>query len=81
MIFSFTYFIYGYYLAWFILGLFAATWIYKDACDLPALFLNSKPMWWALATIVFGPAFVVPVYWLIHHSTISNRLDENNEKI
>lgn len=71
--FAFTYFVYLYYFAWGILGIIGSVWVYRDAKKLPVLFLNSKPIWWALATVTLGAIWVVLVYWLIHHSTISNR--------
>lgn len=65
-----------YYLAWFTLSLVAAVFVYKDANKLPTLFLNSKPTWWAAATLLLGPVWVILAYWLIHHSTISNRITD-----
>lgn len=66
-------FAYGQYVATFLLGLVAAVWIYRDAEKLPALFLGSRPIWWALLALI-DPIIVVLAYWAIHHSTISNRL-------
>jgi len=71
---SFTFFVYMYYIAWAILGVFGSVWVFRDANKLPVLFLNSKPIWWAIATILLGSVWVILVYWLIHHSTISNRV-------
>jgi uncharacterized membrane protein YhdT len=79
---SFIGFYYAYWAAWITLGLIASVWVYKDAIKLPRLFLGSKPLWWAFATILLGPIWVVLVYWLIHHSTISNRIEsqENTDQ-
>lgn len=71
---SFLGFTFLYWAAWVVLGVIAAVWVYRDAKQLPRLFLGSKPIWWAFATILLGPVWVVLVYWLIHHSTISNRI-------
>jgi len=71
--FSFMPLFFLYYSAWFILGLIASVLVYRDACKLPKTFLNIKPIWWAAATVLLGSVWVVLVYWLIHHSTISNR--------
>ncbi len=79
LIFSFTFFIYIYYFAWAVLGIIGSFWIYKDAKKLPKLFLDSKPLWWAIATIILGPVWVFIAYWLIHHSTISNRIKDEND--
>lgn len=76
--FSLTFFVYLYYIGWGILGLFGAIWIYKDANGLPGLFLNSKPIWWAAACLLLGAVWVVLAYWLIHHSSISNRSSSEN---
>lgn len=65
----------GYILTHIILGIFAAILIYRDAAALPRLFLGTKPWWWAIAAVFLGPVWVVLVYWVIHHSSISNRLD------
>jgi len=78
-VFSFSFFVYWYYFAWAILGLFAGIWIYKDAKKMPKLFLGSKPIWWAIAAVMLGGVWVIFVYWLIHHSTISNRIVAENE--
>lgn len=66
----------GYLVANTILGILAAILIYRDASKLPRLFLGSKPWWWAAAAVFLGPVWVVLVYWLIHHSSISNRLSD-----
>ena len=71
---SFTFVVYLYYIAWVILGIIGSVWVYQDAKKLPELFLNSKPIWWAIATILLGSVWVILAYWLIHHSTISNRV-------
>jgi len=75
-IFTFTNFYYIYYVLWLIVNIFAAVWLYRDAKKLPSLFINSKPIWWAFAAVVIGGVWVVLVYWVIHHSTISNRINE-----
>jgi hypothetical protein len=69
-----------YWACWIALGIVAAVWVYRDTQKLPQLFLGSKPVWWAIATVVIGPIWVLLAYWLIHHSTISNRV-ENNETV
>ena len=74
-VFSFAMVMYVYYLAWFVLGVAGSVWIYRDAQKLPRLFLGSKPFWWAAATILVGPVWVFLAYWLIHHSSISNRFN------
>jgi hypothetical protein len=71
----FSVFAYSYYIATFLLGLIAATWIYRDAKSLPVLFLGSRPVWWALIAVI-DPIISVSAYWIIHHSSISNRLNE-----
>lgn len=68
----------GYMVAHVVLGLFAAVLIYRDAARLPRLFLGTRPWWWAVAAVFLGPVWVVLVYWVIHHSTISNRLDADS---
>lgn len=68
----------GYIFAHVVLGLFAAILIYRDAANLPRLFLGTKPWWWAIAAVFLGPVWVVLVYWVIHHSSISNRLDPDS---
>jgi hypothetical protein len=70
----------GYMLAHVILGLFAGVLIYRDAARLPKLFLSTKPWWWAVAAVFLGPVWVVLVYWVIHHSSISNRLDPDSSE-
>jgi len=62
------------------LGLFAAVLIYRDAVNLPKLFLGTEPWWWAVAAVFLGPIWVVLVYWVIHHSSISNRLDPDSSE-
>lgn len=69
----------GYLVANTVLGILAAILIYRDASQLPHLILGTKPWWWAVAAVFLGPVWVVLVYWLIHHSTISNRLAEAGE--
>jgi hypothetical protein len=71
---SFTFFYYGYYIAWFVVNVFAGFWIYQDAKKMPNLFINSKPIWWFFASLVLGGIWVVLAYWAIHHSSISNRV-------
>ena len=58
-----------------IFGLIVGPLIYKDATKLEKLFLNSKAWLWAVAPVLFGPFWVLLVYWAIHHSTLSNRLN------
>jgi hypothetical protein len=72
----------GYMVAHVVLGIFAAVLIYRDAARLPRLFLGTQPWWWAIAAIFLGPVWVLLVYWVIHHSSISNRLDpDSNESV
>ena len=68
-----------YYAAWVVVNAFAAVWIYRDAKNLPHLFLDSKPFWWAIAALILGGVWVILVYWAIHHSSFSNR--ENGKEI
>ena len=75
--FSFTYIYFSYYIAWLVVNVFAGVWIYKDAKKLPYLFLNSKPIWWFFASLILGGVWVILVYWVIHHSTISNRIEKD----
>lgn len=77
--FSFGMAMYLYYIAWILLGIVGSIWIYRDAKKLPKLFLGSKPAWWAAATILLGPIWVFIAYWLIHHSSISNRISSEYE--
>lgn len=64
----------GFWLIYAIFAIFSSVWIYRDARKLPRLFLGSKPSWWGVACFVSGPIIVLAVYWLIHHSSISNRI-------
>ena len=73
----FTTFTYLYYIGWVIINVFAAIWIYNDAKNLSSLFINSKPIWWAFSALILGGIWVSLVYWVIHHSTISNRANNN----
>ena len=57
---TFTGLLYIYYIVWALLGAIAGVWIYRDAKTLPALFLNSKPIWWLFASIISGPVWVFP---------------------
>jgi NADH:ubiquinone oxidoreductase subunit 6 (subunit J) len=68
-----------YYFVWVVINIFAAIWIYDDAKKLPSLFINSKPIWWAIAALILGGIWVTLVYWAIHHSSFSNR--ENGKDI
>ena len=70
----------GYMVAHVVLGVFAAVLIYRDAARLPRLFLGTKPWWWAIAAVFLGPVWVLLVYWVIHHSSISNRLDPDSSE-
>ena len=71
-------FTYLYYIGWLIINIFSAIWVYNDAKKLNSLFINSKPIWWAFSALILGGIWVSLVYWAIHHSTISNRVQ--NEK-
>ena len=68
-----------FWIAYGCLAGYSAIWIYRDAKTLPKLFLGSKPLWWSLACIVVGPIFVFIAYWLLHHSTISNRVNTSSD--
>lgn len=59
----------------FFIGLVLAPLIYRDAKSLPKLFLGTKPWVWALCCLFQGPLIVVFIYWAIHHSSLSNRLN------
>lgn len=67
------------YGATFILGALLAPVIYADARKLPKLFLNTKPWFWAASAVFLGPLWTALVYWAIHHSSFSNRDNENVE--
>ena len=62
----------------FILGLVLAPLIYKDAAQMPKLFLNTTPIFWAICAPFLGPLFTMVIYWAIHHSSISNRVINND---
>lgn len=62
----------------FILGLVLAPLLYRDAKSLPKLFLGTKPWFWAVCCVCLGPLWVMLVYWAIHHSTFSNRVNSEN---
>ena len=70
----------GYMISHVVLGVFAAVLVYRDAAKLPRLFLGTRPWWWAIAAVFLGPVWVVLVYWVIHHSSISNRLDPDSSE-
>jgi len=63
----------------FILGVIIAPAIYKDAKSLPRLFLGTSPWFWALSAPFLGPLATLFVYWVIHHSTVSNRVNSVDE--
>jgi hypothetical protein len=62
----------------FLIGLVVAPFIYRDAKKLPALFLGIPAWVWAVSAPFFDPLWVTLVYWLIHHSTISNRINSGS---
>lgn len=74
---SFTYLfsIFSLYGINFLMGCVVAPLIYKDSSNLDNLFLNTKPWFWAISAIFLGPLWAILVYWAIHHSSFSNRLN------
>ena len=60
------------YVAYYIIGVVFARFVYIDARKREWLAFRVKPFWWA-AVCVFDPAFGALIYWIIHYSRLVRR--------
>jgi hypothetical protein len=59
----------GWWIAYYGLGLIIGTFIYRDAKAQRQRALNINPIWWCLLA-VFDALLGLLVYWVLHHSSL-----------
>ena len=60
----------GWWLAYYVVGVLVGVLVYRDAKGRPRLAMNIRPIWWFLIT-VFDAALGLLVYWILNYSNLS----------